>query len=81
MQRPDDQLLARATELGRVLVTNDRGFTTMASAWQESGRSFAGVAYVRSQYSPYGKIVEDLQLIAEGYTAAEMHGRIEYLPM
>ena len=40
---PDEQLLARATELGRVFVTNDRGFLDITSRWYAEGRDFAGL--------------------------------------
>lgn len=36
----DDQLLQRATELGRPLVTHDIRFKALAESWQAQGRPF-----------------------------------------
>jgi predicted nuclease of predicted toxin-antitoxin system len=80
-QLPDESLLARATELGCVLVTNDEDLVVIASAWQATGRPFAGIVYMTRQQIPYGKLIEDLQLIAEGYTPDEMVNRVEYVPL
>ncbi len=77
----DEALLARATDLGCVLVTNDEDFTVIAASWQAAGRSFAGIVYMTRQQIPYGKMIEDLQLIAEAYSPEEMANRVEYLPL
>ena len=79
--RADDDLLARATELGRVFVSNDRDLLIITARWYQEGRHFAGLAYHTYQRIPYGKVIEDLRLIAEAYTAEEMTDRIEYLPL
>lgn len=44
---PDEQLLHRATDLGRVLLTQDLDFLGIASRWQTSGRAFAGILFPR----------------------------------
>ena len=77
----DDELLERATALGRILVTNDEDFTVIARTWQATGRPFAGIVYITQQQIPYGRAIEDLQLIAEGYTPDEMANRVEYIPL
>jgi predicted nuclease of predicted toxin-antitoxin system len=41
----DEALLARATALGRVLVTQDEDFLGIAIEWQRDGRDFAGIVY------------------------------------
>jgi predicted nuclease of predicted toxin-antitoxin system len=38
----DEELLARATLLGRVLVSQDRDLLAIAARWQEEGRPFPG---------------------------------------
>ena len=40
---PDEQVLARATVLGRILFTQDVRFRARAEAWQRQGREFAGL--------------------------------------
>jgi predicted nuclease of predicted toxin-antitoxin system len=77
----DEALLARATESSCVLVTNDEDFTVIAATWRAAARNFSGIAYMTRQHIPVGKMVEDLQLIAEVYSPEEMVNRIEYLPL
>lgn len=78
---PDERLLERATELERVMVTNDEDFLVIASRWLAQGRHFAGMVRLRDQHLPYRKVVEDLSMLAEVYSPAEMIDRIEYLPL
>lgn len=77
----DESILDRATSLGRIVVTNDSDFLTIAARWRRNGRHFAGLAYYADQNTPHGKLMEDLILIAELYSAEEMIDRIEYLPL
>lgn len=77
----DEALLARATELGCVLVTNDEDFTIIAAVWHAAGRPFSGIAYMKHQRISVGKMIDDLQLLAEVYGPDEMINRIEYLPL
>ncbi|WP_293126919.1 DUF5615 family PIN-like protein [Microcoleus sp. bin38.metabat.b11b12b14.051] len=42
---PDDELLERATALGRVLFTQDIGFRAMAHNWQHQEKKFAGLIF------------------------------------
>ena len=42
---PDDRLLDRAGELGRILYSQDDDFLTEAELRQQEGRPFAGVIY------------------------------------
>jgi hypothetical protein len=41
----DDDVLARAIELGRLLFTHDVRFRVLAEDWQRQGREFAGLAF------------------------------------
>ena len=77
----DERLLERATELDRILVTNDEDFPVIATAWLATGRHFAGIVYMTRQQIPYGKAIDDLQLIAEGYSAHELANHVEYIPL
>jgi hypothetical protein len=78
---PDESLFERATSLGRVMVTNDDDFLVIAARWLAEGRHFSGLVRLRDQFVPYGKLIEDLLLIAEAYEPHEMVDRIEYLPL
>lgn len=42
---PDEQVLARATEVGRVVFTHDVPFRVEAENWQRQGREFAGLLF------------------------------------
>jgi predicted nuclease of predicted toxin-antitoxin system len=78
---PDEALLERATALNRIMVSNDDDFLVIAAQWRSSDRHFAGLIRLRDQRLPYGKLLEDLLMIAEVYSADEMVDRIEYLPL
>ncbi len=41
----DDDLLAHAGDLGRIVFTQDIRFKAMAEDWQRQGRSFAGLIF------------------------------------
>jgi hypothetical protein len=63
------------------MVTNDRDFLVITARWLRDGRQFAGLAFLNSQDIPYRKVIDDLLIIAEVYSADEMIDRIEYLPL
>jgi hypothetical protein len=79
-RQADEWLLARATDLSRVLVTHDKGFLKMASEWPASGRDFAGIAFAVQKSLDVGKAIEYLELIANVMTPEEMRNRVEYIP-
>jgi len=76
----DESLLIRATELGRILVTHDKGFLGRAADRQRSGREFAGIVFAAQSPIDIGKTVEYLEPLAHVMTADEMQNRVEYLP-
>jgi Domain of unknown function (DUF5615) len=51
----DETLLARATELGRLLFTQDEDLLIIAARWQQSGRRFNGVLYAHQQGASLNK--------------------------
>jgi predicted nuclease of predicted toxin-antitoxin system len=77
---PDPELLQRATELGRVLFTQDDDLLAEGARRQRVGESFAGVIYAH-QDVPIRVCVDDLELIATVCEAAEYQDRVEYLPL
>lgn len=77
----DVELLDRATQLGRILVTHDHHFAVEARRRQEAGISFAGIIYARAWFIPIGVLVRDLELIAQVMESEELVNRIEYLPL
>ncbi len=77
----DVLLLQRATELGRVIFTQDRDFLVLAAAWQTSRREFAGLVYAHQLRVTIGGAIHDLVLIASLMGIEEMRNRVEFLPL
>jgi hypothetical protein len=77
----DEPLLARATELGRLLFTQDQDFLRLAPQWSQSMRHFVGIVFAQQRGASLGRIVEDLELIATCAEAEELANRITYLPL
>lgn len=76
----DDVLLSRATELGRVLFSQDRDLLREATARQRRGQFFAGVAYADQLGITIGKAIDALELLAVTSEVRDMANSIEYLP-
>ena len=77
----DERLLQRATELGRILVSQDHDLLREGARRQKEDREFSGIVYVHQLRATIGQIVEDLELIARTTSREEWRGRIEYLPL
>jgi hypothetical protein len=80
-QWDDEPLLERATDLGRIVFTQDDDFLAIGHQWQISGRTFAGIVYAHQLRITVGHAVRDLELIAQLMTPDEMKNRIEFLPL
>ena len=81
--REDDDvsLLERATELGRVLFSQDQDLLQIASEWQRTGRSFVGLVFSAQRGVGIGQCIEDLELLAECYTEEEIANQVIFLPI
>jgi len=77
----DDQLLQRATELGRVLVSQDKDLLREGARWLREHKNFSGIIYAHQLRITVGQMVEDLELISAATSQDEWWGRIEYLPI
>jgi predicted nuclease of predicted toxin-antitoxin system len=80
-QRPDADLLARATNLGRVVVTFDEDFLAIAADWQASGQPFAGLIYGRARDLSVGDAVLDLELISQAVLPSEIENSVVWIPL
>jgi len=76
----DDDLLVRATVLGRILVTQDIRFRVLAEERQRAGGAFVGLIYGHQSLS-IGSLVKDLDLIANCLNAEEIANRVIHLPL
>jgi hypothetical protein len=77
----DERLLQRATELGRILVSQDRDLLREGARRQSEDRDFAGIIFAHQLRITIGQMVEDLELIVRATFPEEWRGRIEYLPL
>ncbi|SPF44253.1 conserved hypothetical protein [Candidatus Sulfopaludibacter sp. SbA4] len=77
----DDLLLQRATELGRVLVSQDEDLLREGARCMREQKAFAGIIYAHQLRITIGQMVEDLALIAIATSNEEWSGKIEYLPL
>jgi hypothetical protein len=77
----DDAILQRATELERLVFSQDSDFLTLAHVWAKQGRPFAGLVYGHQLRVTIGQAIHDLELIAKVMEATEMRNRVEYLPL
>jgi hypothetical protein len=77
----DPRLLDRATELGRVLFTQDDDLLREAARRQEIGERFVGVIYGHQLNITVGQCIEDLELIAQATEPSEWTNRVTYLPL
>jgi predicted nuclease of predicted toxin-antitoxin system len=77
----DPALLDRATELGRVLYTQDDDLLRESKLRQETGEVFAGVIYAHQLNVSIGECVSDLELIAFASEPEEYASRVVYLPL
>lgn len=80
-QTPDEQLLERATALGRLLVSQDRDFTVITARWMREGRYFAGVARTPQRGMPIGAVIEQLEMLSKASDPFHLENQIWYLPL
>lgn len=77
---PDDELLERSTELGRVLFTQDIRFRSLAEEWQRQGKTFTGLIFGHQLGGTIGQFVKDLDFIAQASDLEDWLNTVEYIP-
>lgn len=77
----DEKLLALATSLSRLMVTQDIRFRLMAFEWQRAQKRFAGLVFAHQKYVSFRTMIADLDLIAKATDADYWENRIEQLPL
>jgi predicted nuclease of predicted toxin-antitoxin system len=80
-QAADDLVIARATELGRLLFSRDKDMLRLGTQFQNLGRRFSGIVYAHQQEVSIGQCVSDLSLICQAGEAEELANRVLYLPL
>jgi predicted nuclease of predicted toxin-antitoxin system len=76
----DEDVLARASNLGRVVFTHDIGFKALAEDWQRRSKTFAGLAFGNQLGVTTGTYVRDLELIAKATEPTEWVNVVQHLP-
>lgn len=79
-QLDDEQILERATQLGRILFSQDKDFLSLTHRWMQGGREFSGLVYAHQLGVTIGQAVRDLVLIAQALDNEDMRNRVEFLP-
>lgn len=77
----DPEVLARATELQRVLFTRDDDFFAIAATHLQAEIPFSGIIYAHQQLASIGDCVWDLELLASAGDLEDFANRIEFLPL
>jgi hypothetical protein len=79
--RPDSFLLSWAVQQNRTILTHDKKTLTRdVEALVAKGEPMAGVIFV-PQSLAIGRAISDLELVVTCYSQADMHDRIERLPL
>ena len=78
---PDDELLDRATQLDRILVTFDDDLLTEATRRQRENIYFAGVIFGKPLQLSIGRIMQDLEIIALAGDLPDIENQVQYLPL
>jgi predicted nuclease of predicted toxin-antitoxin system len=78
---PDPLLLDRATELGRVIFSQDQDFLVEAQHRQTEGINFSGVIFARQSRVSIGDCIRDLEIIAKVGNLADFTNRVQFLPL
>ena len=77
----DPELLQRASELGRVLFSQDQDLLVEGTRRQRAGEPFAGVVYAHQRRVPIGICVDHLELIGLAGDPAEFQDSVRFLPL
>jgi hypothetical protein len=80
-RRTDPDVLARATQLDRVVFTLDHDFLVIAAEWQFAQTRFAGIVFGRDRALSIGNAVNDLDLIARALSPEEIESRVIWIPL
>ena len=75
----DEQHLARAQELGRVIVSADQDFLRLAQAQLDAGVSFPGLVFILPA-TPVGEAIRAIAVVATVLDPKHMVNWIEWIP-
>jgi predicted nuclease of predicted toxin-antitoxin system len=76
----DSELLDRATQLGRLIYTQDDDLLSLANFRIVNCLKFSGVIFSHQLRSPIGKCIEDLEIISKVFETKDVSNKIEFIP-
>jgi hypothetical protein len=74
-------ILERASELRRVIFTQDQDFLVEADRRQVEGIHFSGVIYAHRRMTTIGECIRDLEIIAKASELEDLTNCVQYLPL
>jgi predicted nuclease of predicted toxin-antitoxin system len=74
----DEELLDRATVLGRFVFTFDKDFLAIAAARQRRGQAFAGVVFA-NQSTSVARCIDDLAALCLLGEAADIQNSVQFI--
>jgi len=77
----DEQLLDRASQLDRVLFTQDDDLLAEAAKRQREGRQFSGVVYGHQLRLSIGECIDELELVAKAGAPDDVLSQVVFLPL
>jgi hypothetical protein len=77
----DPDLLDRATELERVLFSQDEDLLVEAARRQSQGLIFKGIIYAPQLALTTGRFIEQLELLAKAGLPADFANTVQYPPL
>lgn len=77
----DSLLLDRATQLNRILFSQDEDLLGIAALRQRSGAHFAGVIYTHPLRLSVGDCIRELEALTLAGEAADFANRVYHLPV
>ncbi len=78
---PDSIILDRATELKRLLFSQDQDFLIESNRRQAQNIKFAGVIFARQSIVSIGQCIHDLEIIAKLGNYEEFINQVQFLPL
>jgi predicted nuclease of predicted toxin-antitoxin system len=77
----DEELLHRASQLGRILYTQDQDYLSIADRRRKEGLIFSGIVYAHQQSLSLGKAIADLEMVVQVLEAKDMQNQVQFLPL
>ena len=78
---PDPEVLDRATELQRILFSQDDDLLAESKRRQTQGIDFVGVVFAHQAHVSIGTCIRDLELVAKLGRLNEFENRVQFLPL